>query len=115
MKKTNLLLAGALFLVLNLSAQAEGKWITLFDGKKVTGLRGYGQKGFPDGGWKVENGTIKTIPRGKGGKPRDLATDMSYTDFEFECEWKVSPGGNSGIMYRVLEQKTPAYATGPEL
>ena len=56
MKKTNVLLAGALFLALNLSAQAEGKWITLFDGKKVTGLRGYGQKGFPDSGWKVESG-----------------------------------------------------------
>ena len=98
MKKTNVLLAGALFLALNLSAQAEGKWITLFDGKKVTGLRGYGQKGFPDGGWKVGKGALKTIPRGKGGKPRDLATDMSFTDFEFECEWKVAPGGNSGIM-----------------
>ena len=115
MKNINALLMGALISAATLTAQAEGKWITLFDGKKVTGLRGYGQKGFPSGGWKVENGTIKTIPRGKGGKPRDLATDMSFTDFEFECEWKVSPGGNSGIMYRVLEQKKPAYVTGPEL
>jgi len=115
MKNINALLMGALISATTLTAQAEGKWITLFDGKKVTGLRGYGQKGFPSGGWKVENGTIKTIPRGKGGKPRDLATDMSFTDFEFECEWKVSPGGNSGIMYRVLEQKKPAYVTGPEL
>ena len=115
MKNINALLMGALISAVTLTAQAEGKWITLFDGKKVTGLRGYGQKGFPDGGWKVENGTIKTIPRGKGGKPRDLATDISFTDFEFECEWKVSPGGNSGIMYRVLEQKKPAYVTGPEL
>ena len=115
MKNINALLMGALISATTLTAQAEGKWITLFDGKKVTGLRGYGQKGFPSGGWKVENGTIKTIPRGQGGKPRDLATDMSFTDFEFECEWKVSPGGNSGIMYRVLEQKKPAYVTGPEL
>ena len=115
MKNINALLMGALISAVTLTAQAEGKWITLFDGGKVTGLRGYGQKGFPDGGWKVENGTIKTIPRGKGGKPRDLATDISFTDFEFECEWKVSPGGNSGIMYRVLEQKKPAYVTGPEL
>ena len=115
MKNINALLMGALISAATLTAQAEGKWITLFDGKKVTGLRGYGQKDFPDGGWKVENGTIKTIPRGQGGKPRDLATDVSFTDFEFECEWKVSPGGNSGIMYRVLEQKKPAYVTGPEL
>ena len=115
MKKTNILLLGALTLALNLAAQAAEKWTTLFDGKKVTGLRGYGQKGFPEKGWKVVDGALKTIPRSKGGQPRDLATDISFTDFEFECEWKVSPGGNSGIMYRVLEQKRPAYVTGPEL
>ena len=115
MKKTNILLLGTLTLALNLTAQAADKWTTLFDGKKVTGLRGYGQTGFPENSWKVENSTLKTIPRSKGGQPRDLATDISFTDFEFECEWKVSPGGNSGIMYRVLEQKRPAYVTGPEL
>ena len=115
MKNTNILLLGALSLALNLSVQAEGKWITLFDGKKVTGLRGYGQKEFPGSGWRVGDGTLKTIPRNKGGKPRDLATDISFTDFEFECEWKVAPGGNSGIMYRVSETDGPTYFTGPEM
>ncbi len=115
MKKNYTLLVMALMGMIITSAKSEDKWITLFNGKKVTGLRGYGQKGFPEKAWKVENGTLKTITRGQGGQPRDLVTVGSFTDFEFECEWKVSPRGNSGIMYRVKETNRPAYVTGPEM
>ncbi len=115
MKKNYTLLAMALMGLIITSAKSEDKWITLFNGKKVTGLRGYGQKGFPEKAWKIENGTLKTITRGQGGQPRDLVTVGSFTDFEFECEWKVSPRGNSGIMYRVKETNRPAYVTGPEM
>ena len=115
MKKNYSLLVMALMGLIITSAKSEDKWITLFNGKKVTGLRGYGQKGFPEKAWKVEAGTLKTITRGQGGQPRDLVTVGSFTDFEFECEWKVSPRGNSGIMYRVKETNRPAYLTGPEM
>jgi hypothetical protein len=97
-------------------AADPGAWVVHFDGKTVNGLRGYNQTGFPEQAWKIEDGTIKTIPRSAGGKPVDLATEQVYADFEFECEWKVSPGGNSGIIYRVKEiPGKPAYATGPEM
>ena len=115
MKKNYTLLVMALMGLIITSAKSEDKWITLFNGKKVTGLRGYGQKGFPEKAWKVEAGTLKTITRSQGGQPRDLVTVGSFTDFEFECEWKVSPRGNSGIMYRVKETNRPAYVTGPEM
>ena len=115
MKKNYILLVTALMGLIITSAKSEDKWITLFNGKKVTGLRGYGQEGFPEKAWKVEAGTLKTITRGQGGQPRDLVTVGSFTDFEFECEWKVSPRGNSGIMYRVKETNRPAYLTGPEM
>ena len=115
MKKNYILLVMALMGLIITSAKSEDKWITLFNGKKVTGLRGYGQEGFPEKAWKVEAGTLKTITRGQGGQPRDLVTVGSFTDFEFECEWKVSPRGNSGIMYRVKETNRPAYLTGPEM
>ena len=115
MKKNYILPVMALMGLIITSAKAEDKWITLFNGKKVTGLRGYGQEGFPGKAWKVEAGTLKTITRGQGGQPRDLVTVGSFTDFEFECEWKVSPRGNSGIMYRVKETNRPAYLTGPEM
>ena len=104
-----------LLALLALPLAAEEKWTVLFDGKKVNGLRGYGQKAFPEKAWEVENGTLKTLTRGQGGQPRDLVTEDVFTDFEFECEWKVSPRGNSGIMYRVKETNRPAYFTGPEM
>ena len=115
MKKNYILLVMALMGLIITSAKSEDKWITLFNGKKVTGLRGYGQEGFPEKAWKVEAGTLKTITRGQGGQPHDLVTVYSFTDFEFECEWKVSPRGNSGIMYRVKQTNRPAYLTGPEM
>ena len=46
MKLINTLLTGALRGVWIFSVQAEQKWTVLFDGKKVTDLRGYGQKAF---------------------------------------------------------------------
>ena len=115
MKKNYILLTMALMGLIITSAKSEDKWITLFNGKKVTGLRGYGQEGFPEKAWKVEAGTLKTITPGRGGQSHDLVTVYSFTDFEFECEWKVSPRGNSGIMYRVKETNRPAYVTGPEM
>ena len=112
--KTTLLLV--LASTLTALAADPGAWVVHFDGKTVNGLRGYNQTAFPAEAWKIEDGTIKTIPRSAGGKPVDLATEQVYADFEFECEWKVSPGGNSGIIYRVKEiPGKPAYATGPEM
>ena len=37
------------------------------------------------------------IGSGSGG---DLVTREEFGDFEFEFEWKVAPGSNSGIKYR---------------
>lgn len=117
--KNHLSLASLTCAALLLGSHATGtaaEWVVLFDGKQVNGLRGYNQTSFPEKAWKIEDGAIKTIPRSQGGQPVDLATADKFTDFEFECEWKVSPGGNSGIMYRVKETPgKPAYATGPEM
>ena len=37
-----------------------------------------------------------------------------YDNFDFRFEWKVAPGANSGIMYRVAETEEKSYHTGPE-
>ncbi len=115
MKLTSLLVLTATLAFTALAADSGG-WTVHFDGKAVNGLRGYNQTTFPKEAWTIEDGTLKTIARTAGGKPTDLATEQVFTDFEFECEWKVSPGGNSGIIYRVKEiAGKPAYATGPEM
>ena len=36
----------------------------------------------------------------KGG---DIFTAEEYGDYELTWEWKISPGGNSGLKYRVMQ------------
>ena len=98
---------------LSLVAQISvaGEWIVLFDGKPTDKLRGYKQKAFPTNNWVIEGDALKTVP----GKAVDLITVDKFEDVELEFEWKVQPGGNSGIMYRVAETDGPSWYTGPEL
>ena len=34
----------------------------------------------------------------------DLFTTAEYADFELSFEWRISPGGNSGLKYRVQDR-----------
>ena len=61
-------------------------------------------------GWKVVDGALTRV--GDGG---DIITTEQYRNFELTLEWKISPGGNSGIMYRVTEDADATYETGPEM
>lgn len=91
-------------------------WTLLFDGSSPAEFRGYGRADFPTAGWVVEQADGAAALRhvaGAGGG--DIVTRRSFRDFEFSCEWKVAPGGNSGIFYRVGEGDAPAYVTGPEM
>ena len=90
----------------------KGKWKVLFDGKSTDAWRGYKQDSFPDKAWKVEVGTFRSIV---GGEHRDLLTREKYRNFELELEWKVAPGGNSGIIYLVSEDFGETWNTGPEM
>ncbi|MCK5692540.1 MAG: DUF1080 domain-containing protein, partial [Bacteroidales bacterium] len=53
------------------------------------------------------------------GSPEDggsLITMKTFGNFELELEWRISEGGNSGILYHVVEKPdySHAYVTGPE-
>jgi hypothetical protein len=89
-----------------------GKWEVLFDGKSANKWRGYKMNSFPDRSWKVEEGVLKAIA---GAEGPDLVTKAKFGNFELELEWKVNPGSNSGIMYRVSEEFAAPYETGPEM
>jgi hypothetical protein len=88
----------------------SAEWQVLFDGVHTDPLRGYGMDGFPADRWVVEGGELRTVP----GSGIDLVTRDTYGDFELEFEWRVASGGNSGVMYRVVETAEPAWTTGPE-
>ena len=84
------------------AAEREAGWELLFDGTSPRGLRGFLKAGFPDQGWRIEGGALHKVAGAGGG---DLVTERAFRDFEFAFEWKVAPGANSGIMYRVTEDR----------
>jgi Domain of Unknown Function (DUF1080) len=93
---------------------ADAGWVALFDGKSTDAWKGYGKDApLPGCGWLVENGTLRAAPEAQ--TKCDLATKETFQDFDLELEWKVSPGGNSGVMYDVAESDKPSYHTGPEM
>lgn len=87
--------------------QADG-WKLLFDGHSLAGWRSF-RTDTPGAAWQVENGVL--INEGKTG---DLMTRGVYGNFEFSFEWKISEGGNSGVIYRIALGEAAAYRTGPE-
>lgn len=100
------------------NVQGNEDWKFLFNGEDADGWRGYNAEEGSDlpEGWVVEDGTLKSL--GKGG---DIGGDIIYADekfrdFELSLEWKLSPEGNSGIFYHVIEDKKyeAPYFTGPE-
>lgn len=98
------------------SAQKQAGWQLLFDGSSLESWRGFQRDSVPDG-WVVENRTMHFTGRASsqdGEPPLTLVTADTYSDFELLIEWKISPDGNSGIMYRVSEEEKLPYLTGPE-
>lgn len=96
---------------LSAAEKAEG-WKLLFDGKTLAGWRSYYPKSPRH--WVVEDGCLKN-PKGTGrpdtGGGQILSTE-AFSDFDFRFEWKIAPGGNSGVMYFVKERQN---APGPKL
>ena len=93
-------------------------WITLFNGKDFTGWRGYDRTDMPKA-WIIEDGAIKIKGSGQGeagaADGGDIIYDQKFKDFELTFEWKVSPGGNSGVFYLAQEVKgDPIWKSSPE-
>ena len=94
-----------------LTAEEEAAgWRLLFDGKSTDGWRNY-KKDEVGPGWKVEDGALVRAAGGAG----DIITKGQYAAFELSLEYKISEGGNSGIMFHVTEEGGAPWHTGPEI
>jgi hypothetical protein len=93
-------------------AEKDAGWKLLFDGKTTKGWRGYKAKTIGDK-WHVSDGALVLKPD-DGKRGGDIVTDDQYDNFELSIEWRISEGGNSGIMYRVTEELDAPYMSGPE-
>ncbi len=98
------------------AAEQEEGWQLLFDGRSFDGWKGLGRNDIPLDHWEVVDGTIHkkakaNVPVQADGQPSaggDLMTAGTYRDFELLFDWKVAPGGNSGIKYNVSESLSVA-------
>lgn len=99
--------------VLTETEKAQG-WQLLFDGETLNGWRDYNGTGVT-APWVVEDGTLAALGKGDDANGY-IVTDKQYENFELVFDWKIAEGGNSGILYHVVERpkyKVP-YVTGPE-
>lgn len=94
MKKLSIIITVLLFAVFTESTQAKAKWISLFNGKDLTGWTPHGKAQ-----WSVQNGILT----GVGGMGH-IYTDAACSDFELKGTFRISsdPGfkSNSGMYFR---------------
>jgi hypothetical protein len=92
------------------AAEKAAGWVLLFDGTNPgASFRGYKKQEVP-APWVVEDACL--VLRGSGG---DLITKGEWDNFEFQTDWNVAEGGNSGLMWHVTEDGTYPWETGPEM
>jgi 3-keto-disaccharide hydrolase len=82
----------------------------LFDGKTTNGWRSFKQDKI-NPGWQVKDGALTRASEGAG----DIVSNDPYEAFELLIDYKISPGGNSGIMFHVDESQDTPWMTGPEI
>jgi len=92
--------------------EKKAGWRLLFDGSTTAGWRGYRSREMPST-WKVENGSLLSRPR-SGDSRGDIITVEQFDDFELVLEWKMTPGNNSGVIYRATEEHDYVWQSGPE-
>ena len=123
MKMRNLLAAASMMAALTASAQGmqyvivqnpevelsslkvdKDGYYVLFDGTSMDGWRGYGKDHIPNK-WNIKDGALHFNGKGQG-EGGDIIFTRRFMNFEFEVEWKISEGGNSGIFYLGKETAT---------
>src|SRR5439155_23958318 len=87
---------------------AGAGWRALFDGTSLDAWRGYKSDRVPTG-WRIADRTLA-----KDASVGDLVSKGEFGDFDLEREWKISEGGNSGILYRGTEEYDHISSSAPE-
>jgi glucose/arabinose dehydrogenase len=91
-------------------AEEKAGWRLLFDGRTTDGWRNYRREQISDG-WQVRDGALVRAAAGAG----DLITVEQFDHFELSLEYRISQGGNSGIMFHVTEDAPQPWHSGPEI
>ncbi|MCA9008601.1 MAG: DUF1080 domain-containing protein, partial [Planctomycetaceae bacterium] len=92
------------------AAEQRGGWKLLFDGRTTNGWRNYRAEKVSDG-WTIKDGALERVSKGAG----DIVTTDEFQNFELSLEYRISKGGNSGIMFHVTEEGAQPWHSGPEV
>jgi hypothetical protein len=77
-------------------AEKKEGWKLLFDGKSMQGWQPVAA-----GTWTVEDGCLKSLSHPL--LREDLISQAAFGDFELKFDWKVAPGSNSGVKYKIQD------------
>ena len=97
---------------------ADG-WQLLFDGKTLDGWKRFNQDTIGPL-WSVQDGSIlcngQGLTEGTANIGGSLITTRKFDNFELILDYKVTKGGNSGVLYHVVEAPEFKfdYESGPE-
>ncbi|MBI2825632.1 MAG: DUF1080 domain-containing protein [Planctomycetia bacterium] len=103
MNVSRVLLCAVLDLALCVCAVRAEDWKPLFNGRDLTGWKAIDG---PITSWQVEDGMLFCSGKGSGW----LSTEREYANCEIELEFRVPPGGNSGVFLRAPHEGNPAFA-----
>ncbi|WP_435011344.1 3-keto-disaccharide hydrolase [Tundrisphaera lichenicola] len=87
---------------------AEGGWVSLFDGKTLSGWEVVPLPGRTTK-WEVKDGMLE----GSGEASMLYSPRADYKNFKYRVELKINDKGNSGMYVRSL--KTPSFTDGYEI
>ena len=99
------------------AAEESAGWRLLFDGKTFAGWKIYGSEA-PISGWEIRQGSLAFTrkvsmagmiwnhlnPLAQGAL--DLITEETFGNFELRFDWKIEPGGNSGVIYAIPDEES---------
>lgn len=90
-------------------SRSKSKFEDLLENKDLSKFRGYKDEAIGEG-WTIDGKFLHF----DGTKSGDIVTRETYDNFDLQFDWKVTDGGNSGVMYRVSLGDSAPYLTGPE-
>ena len=83
--------------------EVRNGWRLLWDGKTTAGWRGAKLDHFPKKGWNIKDGVLSVEESGGGESAAfgDIVTIDRFTNFDFQFEFRITEGANSGVKYFV--------------
>jgi hypothetical protein len=85
------------------AAEKRDGWTLLFDGETMNGWDDPRLKTPPGDAWTIKDGCLKATAHPH--ITEDLFNRDTFGDFDLEFDWRISPGGNSGVKYRIQDHR----------